>query len=47
MDPEFYRNLQSNLLLFYIGSTRKASSVLSDQKANLIADRGRFENQKK
>ena len=47
MDPEFYRNLQSNLLLFYIGSTRKASSVLSDQKANLIADRGRFENLKK
>ena len=38
MEPEILHELQSNLLLFFIGSTRKASHVLSDQKTNILLD---------
>ena len=42
MDPMALETLQSNLLLFYVGSTRKASNVLSDQKQNILTDKNKF-----
>jgi D-glycero-alpha-D-manno-heptose-7-phosphate kinase len=42
MDPEVFEKLQSNLLMFYIGSTRKASDVLYDQKQNILSDKTKF-----
>ncbi|PMB02579.1 GHMP kinase [Fischerella thermalis CCMEE 5273] len=35
LSPESYRLLGNNTLMFYTGITRKASSVLSDQKENM------------
>ncbi|HJZ40423.1 MAG TPA: hypothetical protein VJ203_08670 [Bacteroidales bacterium] len=32
---EIYRNLQENLLMFYVGNQRKASDILSEQKKNV------------
>jgi D-glycero-alpha-D-manno-heptose-7-phosphate kinase len=32
---EVYRNLQQNLLMFYVGNQRKASDILSEQKKNV------------
>ena len=42
VDPLLVETLQNNLLLFYIGSIRNASSVLSDQKKNIINDDEKF-----
>jgi len=42
MDPEVFEKLQSNLLMFYLGSTRKASDVLYDQKQNILSDKNKF-----
>ena len=36
--------LQNNLLMFYLGSTRSASSILSEQKINTINDKKKTEN---
>lgn len=36
--------LQESLLLFYLGSTRSASHILSDQKQNLATDRAAMAN---
>ncbi len=47
MDRDLNKNLQNNLLLFYLGSTRKASSVLTDQKSNLISNQSKFDNLKR
>ncbi len=41
MDPLAIKTLQSNLLLFWVGTTRKASNVLSDQK-NISTDKNKF-----
>lgn len=35
LDPSTKRQLNNNLLLFYTGVTRKAGSILSEQKANI------------
>jgi D-glycero-alpha-D-manno-heptose-7-phosphate kinase len=32
---EVYRNLQQNLVMFYVGNQRKASDILSEQKKNV------------
>lgn len=35
MKPETYRNLQDNLMMFFIGHSRSANSILSEQKSNM------------
>jgi len=40
------KKLQENLLLFYTGRKRSASSILVDQKNNLIDNEERFQTQK-
>lgn len=35
MRPETYRRLQENLMMFYTGDTRSASSILTEQKKNM------------
>ena len=35
LKKEIYRQLQDNLVLFFIGNARKASDILSEQKKNL------------
>jgi D-glycero-alpha-D-manno-heptose-7-phosphate kinase len=40
ISPEKKRALNDNLVLFYTGSTRKADSILSEQKANIGAKVG-------
>tara|TARA_Y100000588_G_scaffold392343_1_gene503884 strand:+ start:5619 stop:6623 length:1005 start_codon:yes stop_codon:yes gene_type:complete len=42
MDPLAFETLQSNLMLFFLGSKRKASSVLLDQKQNILTDKNKF-----
>ena len=42
MDPYVLEELQSNLLLFYMGSSRKSSIVLSNQKQNILSDKEKF-----
>jgi len=41
--PEVYNQLQNNLVLFYTGTTRRASDVLNDQKKNLITEQEKFD----
>jgi D-glycero-alpha-D-manno-heptose-7-phosphate kinase len=43
MDPVVFDKLKSNLLMFYIGSTRRASDVLSEQKQNILSDKTKFD----
>ena len=38
MQAETYKNLQSNLMMFYTGITRSANSILSEQKENISQD---------
>ena len=38
------RCLQENLLMFYLGTTRKAASILTEQKQNTIKDVSKIEN---
>ncbi len=38
MQPETYRKLQENLILFYTGDTRSANSILAEQKKNMKAE---------
>jgi len=38
-----YKHLQNNLLLFYTGSIRKASTILLDQKINIKNENSKFE----
>jgi D-glycero-alpha-D-manno-heptose-7-phosphate kinase len=35
---EIYRELQKNLIMFYIGNQRKASDILKEQKNNVLKD---------
>jgi D-glycero-alpha-D-manno-heptose-7-phosphate kinase len=44
MEPEVYIQLQSNLILFYTGTTRSASGVLNDQQNNLLNDQAKFDS---
>ena len=34
LNPQVYRTLEKNLLMFYLGITRKASDILAEQKQN-------------
>ena len=47
IEKETLYNLQRNLLLFYTGHTRKASSILIHQKKSIINDEKKFLTQKK
>lgn len=38
------KNLQDNLLMFYLGSTRAASTILAEQKNNTITNKQKIEN---
>ena len=38
MQPETYRKLQENLVMFYTGDTRSANSILAEQKKNMSAE---------
>ena len=43
MENKIYEELQNNLLLFFTGTTRNASTVLSDQKNNLLSQKSKFD----
>ena len=45
MKNKAFKQLQDNLLLFYTGTTRRASEVLIDQKYNLLNDKTKFDIQ--
>ena len=38
MQPETYRKLQQNLVMFYTGDVRSANSILAEQKKNMSSD---------
>ncbi|HUI45141.1 MAG TPA: GHMP kinase [Nitrospirota bacterium] len=44
LKKEKAEELEKNLLLFYMGSTRSASSILSEQKQNLSENNGKLKN---
>lgn len=41
---EVYKNLENNLLLFYTGTARRASTILNDQKASIQNDSSKHES---
>ena len=43
MEKKAYKQLQNNLLLFYTGTTRNTSDILSNQKFNMINDQQKFD----
>jgi D-glycero-alpha-D-manno-heptose-7-phosphate kinase len=42
IDSKALEIFQSNLVLYFIGSTRKASKILLDQKQNILSDKNKF-----
>ena len=44
MEENKLQQLQDNLLMFYLGNTRSASNILSEQKENTINDEKKVEN---
>jgi len=44
MKKENYKQLQKNLLVFFTGDTRSASSILEEQKKNTISDKDKVGN---
>ena len=44
MEENKLQQLQDNLLMFYLGNTRSASNILSEQKENTINDEKKIEN---
>ena len=44
MLPKKYDLLENNLLMFYLGNTRKAASILSEQKHNTESDKSKVQN---
>lgn len=44
MNSQQYELLEDNLLMFYIGNTRKAASILKEQKQNVIRDKKKVNN---
>jgi D-glycero-alpha-D-manno-heptose-7-phosphate kinase len=44
MLPESYHLLEQNLMMFYLGVTRKASDILTEQKQNTISDSKKVKN---
>ncbi len=47
LKKERYRELEENLLMFYLGDTRSASTILKEQSSNIIGDTAKIENTKK
>lgn len=44
INPQQYKLLEDNLLMFYIGNARKAGSILKEQKQNVITDKKKINN---
>ena len=44
MKKKVFKQLQENLLLFYTGTTRSASDVLSDQKYNILNEQSKYDS---
>nr|WP_321234166.1 GHMP kinase [uncultured Psychroserpens sp.] len=44
LKPEKVKQLENNLLLFYLGNTRSASEILTEQKKNTINDQRKVES---
>jgi D-glycero-alpha-D-manno-heptose-7-phosphate kinase len=44
LHAEKLAELENNLLMVYLGTTRSASSILSEQKQNIISDKSKNEN---
>lgn len=44
MHPDKFRELEENLLMFYVGHARRANYILNDQKKNMINDENKFNN---
>jgi D-glycero-alpha-D-manno-heptose-7-phosphate kinase len=44
LNPNSYKKLEKNLLMFYTGQTRSASDILKEQKANIVSDKAKIEN---
>ena len=44
LTTEGYQRLENNLMLFYTGKTRSASSILTEQKKNTSSDEKKIEN---
>ena len=42
--PDKQLELENNLLMFYLGDTRSASDILSEQKKNTVSDKKKVEN---
>ncbi len=47
LHKEKYSELENNLLMFYLGDTRSASSILKEQSSNIVSDNAKIENTKK
>jgi D-glycero-alpha-D-manno-heptose-7-phosphate kinase len=47
LNPIVLKELENNLLIFYLGNTRKASDILLEQKNNTINDKRKVENLQK
>jgi len=47
LHKERYRELEGNLLMFYLGDTRSASTILKEQSSNIVSDSAKIENTKK
>lgn len=46
LSAEAFNELQNHMVLFYTGTVRSASEVLSDQKQNIVSDEAKFANLK-
>ncbi len=44
LDPIVKKTLESNLVLYYLGRTRSASTILSDQKRNISEDQSKLDS---
>lgn len=44
MDVIKQRQLEDNLMMFYLGTTRSASAILSEQRQNIASDKSKNEN---
>lgn len=44
LNPSCFNELENNMLMFYLGVTRKASDILTEQKKNTLQDQGKVQN---
>lgn len=44
LDTEIQKQLEDSLMMFYLGNTRSASAILTEQRQNIIADKSKNEN---